>query len=121
MGHNISILFYTRNRSKKENEQLPIYLRISINGKRIVQTTNRHVERSKWSASLGRMKGAFAEAKALNNFLDVLKSKVYATEREMVLDGKEITFQSFRDKWFGVDKPKRMILQKFRSRHVGAL
>jgi hypothetical protein len=115
MANNITILFHTRIVGKAENELVPIYLRISINGKRIEQTTNRNVDRLKWSASTNRMIGASAEAKVLNNFLDALKNKVHQAEREMIIDGKEITFQSFKDKWLGVDKKKYMLLEIFKQ------
>ncbi len=94
MEHNITILLYTRIK-KNTNNTAPIYLRITINGKRIEQTTKRFVDRSKWSATAGKMKGTHAEAKSLNSFLDALKNKVYAVEREMILDGKEITYGFF--------------------------
>lgn len=114
MANKITILFHTRIVDKAEDELVPIYLRISIDGKRIEQSTNRFVDRLKWSASANRMIGASVEAKVLNNFLDALKNKVHQAEREMILDGKEITFQSFKDKWFGVDKKKYMLLEIFK-------
>ena len=67
----------------------------------------RLVDLSKWSVSNGRMKGSSAEAKTLNDFLDVLKHKVHMAEREMILDGKEITYRSFKDKWFGIDMKRK--------------
>jgi hypothetical protein len=47
------------------------------------------------------MKGSHAEARAFNSYLDAVKNKVYAAEREMVQDGKVITFETFKDKWLG--------------------
>src|SRR5215212_4722235 len=90
MEHNISILFYSKISKKAKDNQVPIYLRITVNGKRIEQSTHRFVQRSQWSSVAGRMKGTFAHAKVLNDFLDALRNKVHATERAMVLDGIEI-------------------------------
>ena len=84
MEHTIAILFHVRLGHKNAGPTGPVYMRITINGKRIVQSVNREVELSKWSIQNGRMKGTTAEANALNNYLDALKSKVYAAEREMV-------------------------------------
>ncbi len=44
MDHKISILFYSRIASKTKDNLVPIYLRITIDGKRIEQTTKRFVE-----------------------------------------------------------------------------
>lgn len=45
-------------------------MRITVNGKRYEQSTNRFVDLGNWSANGGRMKGSHAEAKNLNNYLD---------------------------------------------------
>ena len=42
------------------------------------------------------------EARQLNAHLDALTSKVYKLEREMIQDGKRITFESFREKRLGI-------------------
>jgi hypothetical protein len=115
MDHSIIISFYTRIERKTIDNMVPIYLRISVNGRRIEHTINRLVEISKWSANYGRMKGVSPESKALNDYLDVLKNKVHVAEREMILDGKEITYESFKDKWFGVDLKKKMVLEVFKE------
>ena len=116
MDHKISILFYSRIASKTKDNLVPIYLRITIDGKRIEQTTSRFVELSKWSNTAGKMKGTHAEARSFNGFLDAIKNKVHAAERELVQDGKVITYETFKEKWFGVDVKQYMILETF-QRH----
>ena len=61
------------------------------------------------------MKGNSADARTFNNFLDALKNKVHTLEREMVLDGKPINYQTFRDIWFGVPGDPHMILEVFQQ------
>jgi site-specific recombinase XerD len=115
MEHNITVLFHPRLGRKTQNNLAPIYLRITVNQRRFEHGINRLVDLSKWSVSTGRMKGSSAEAKTLNDFLDVLKHKVDMAEREMILDGKEITSRSFKDKWFGIDMKKQMVLEVFKQ------
>lgn len=115
MTHSIHVLFFIRTSKKTDNEPVAIYLRITINRKRIEKTTNRFVDRSMWAADIGRMRGNRTETKDLNNFLDALTSKVYAAEREMILDGKEVTYESFKDKWLGRDVKKHMLLEVFKQ------
>ena len=69
MEHTISILFFTRIASKRSGNLLPIYLRITINGQRIEQSTHRFVQRSQWSSAAGRAKGSTPDVKVLNDFL----------------------------------------------------
>lgn len=118
MEHNIAILFYARVNRERNDNKVPIYLRITLNGKRIEQATHRFVIRSQWSSTAGKMKGSHAAAKSLNNFLDALKNKVHNTEREMVQDGREITYESFKNKWFGVAEKPHMILEIFKQHNA---
>ncbi|GEO11922.1 site-specific integrase [Segetibacter aerophilus] len=115
MDHKISILFYSRIASTNRDNLVPIYLRITIDGQRIEQTTKRFVELSKWSNTRGKMKGAHAEARSFNSFLDAIKHKVHTAERELLHDGKEITYQTFKEKWFGVDVKVYKILEVFEN------
>jgi hypothetical protein len=85
MRYKISIMFYGRVASSSPNGSVPIYLRITINGKRIEQATGRFLEPSTWSSKAGKMKGTHPEARLFNNYLDTLKSQVYAIERQMIL------------------------------------
>src|SRR4051794_1814953 len=115
MEHTISILFYARRTRQAKSDTLPIYLRITINGKRIEQTINRTVEVSKWSNKAGKVKGNTAEAKSINNLLEAIKSKVYSSERSLLQEGKTITYETFKEKWFGTDIKQCLILEVFRQ------
>ena len=70
-GKQISILFYGKMQIKKRIILITIYLRITVNGKRIDQSINRTIEPSQWSKAAGKMKGTSAESRAFNGFLDV--------------------------------------------------
>jgi site-specific recombinase XerD len=61
------------------------------------------------------MKGTHAEARAFNGFLDAIKNKVHAAEREMVQDGKAVTFESFKEKWLGTNEKPFMLIEIFKQ------
>jgi hypothetical protein len=113
MDNKISILFYSRIALRNKNNLAPIYLRITIDGKRIEQSINRTVELSKWSNKAGKMKGSHAEARAFNSFLDAIRNKVHSAEREMIQDGKAITYQTFKEKWLGTNEKQYMLIEIF--------
>ncbi len=75
MDHKISIFFYSKIAKKTKDKLVPIYLRITIDGKRIEQSTNRSIELAKWSSTAGKMKGTLAEARAFNGFLDAIRTE----------------------------------------------
>src|SRR4051812_20811257 len=103
MEHKISILFCVKKGRKKGN-LLPVYMRITINGQRIEQTIQRYVDKTQWSVSAGRIIGKSADAKVINNYLNLLTSKVHDVEKEILQLGKKVTYQTFKDKWFGIEE-----------------
>jgi site-specific recombinase XerD len=113
MKNRISILFYTKSAKVSKNGLLPIYLRITIDGVRIEISTSKFVEKSKWSVEGGKMKGNSEEARTINSYLDILKNKVYDTEKYMINNNQEIYAASFKNKFLGTEEKKRMLIPIF--------
>lgn len=113
MEHRISSLFYIRKTKMTRDKLAPIYIRITVNGQRIDQSIQRYIEVARWSAAAGRARGNSVEARQLNTYLDTLTGKVLKLEREMVQDGQEITFETFREKWKGNQERPRMLIEIF--------
>lgn len=110
MKHKISILFYVKSSKASKNGLLPIYQRITINGTRIELSTSKFVEKSKWNTSSGKIKGNSEEARLLNSYLDVLKTKAYETEKWMVNNNEEIDAKTFKNKLLGIEEKQRKLI-----------
>jgi hypothetical protein len=83
MKTNFSLLFYLKKPKNYENGRVPIYLRITVNGKRAETTSGRECEPSLWNSVAGRFKGTKEEIKSLNAYLDKLQSQVYEAHRQL--------------------------------------
>lgn len=106
MKNKIAILFYAKSAKTLKNGLLPIYLRITIDGVRIEISTSKYVENSKWSVAAGKIKGNSEEARTINSYLDILRNKVYETEKSMINNNQEIFASSFKNKFMGVEEKK---------------
>ena len=53
MNHTFSILFYIRKDKRVRSERAPIYLRITVNGKRAEQSIKRSIDTERWDSDLG--------------------------------------------------------------------
>ncbi|WP_162055591.1 site-specific integrase [Pontibacter pamirensis] len=115
MDTKISILFYGKKSRTTSDNLLPIYLRVTINGKRFETCTNRNVVPGKWSVEAGRVKGNTEEGRRINSYLDLLRSKVYAYQQELLQEGKPVTTETLRDKWLGVEEKPVMLLEVFQK------
>ncbi|HXD78301.1 MAG TPA: Arm DNA-binding domain-containing protein [Puia sp.] len=104
-----------RNSKKTTKGICPIYIRLTINGRRPEQSTGRFINPSLWSPVAGRVKGNNDQARQVNQYLDTLRSKVLKLEREMVLDGIPVNFANFREKCLGITEAPRMLMEIFQQ------
>ena len=72
MKNTSNILFYIRRFRSNKDGKAPIYLRITIQGKRAELTTNRFVLPEKWAISAQMVKETCEEARTINTYLAVL-------------------------------------------------
>jgi site-specific recombinase XerD len=115
MKTKVSILFYTKRAKAAANGLVPIYTRITINGKRIEQSTNRFVELSKWSTEGNKMKGTSEEARLINNHLDLLKNQIRDAEMELIHKKIPVTTDTIKSKLLGIDEKVRMLVPIFQD------
>lgn len=115
MKNKIAILFYAKSAKASKNGLVPIYLRITVDGVRIEVSTSKYVEKSRWSVQGSKMKGNSEEARTINSYLDILKNKVYETEKSMINNNQEIFANSFKNTFLGVEEKQRMLIPIFQE------
>jgi len=77
MSKTFGLLFYLKKSKASASGTLPIYLRITIDGKRTEISTKRTIEIKKWSVEANKAIGRTEDIRELNAYLDSLVSKVY--------------------------------------------
>ncbi|WP_299819222.1 Arm DNA-binding domain-containing protein [uncultured Pontibacter sp.] len=63
MNINFSLLFYLKKQKNYRTGPVPIYMRITVSGKRAELATGRAIEPDRWVAAAGRAAGTKATAK----------------------------------------------------------
>ena len=112
---NFSVIFHLRNSQGTEEKQ-PLYARITINRKRIELSVKQQVAVVDWDKGRGRAINKTPEGKALNIFVDQLRSSYVACYREMTLQKKVITPETFKNEFFG-DTDSDYTLSKLMDYH----
>jgi hypothetical protein len=115
MDTKISILFYARKACITTDHLMPIYLRVTINGQRFEISAKRYLESHKWSIPAGKAKGNTEEARNINNYLDMLKQKVYILQKELIQEGRPVNLENFKYKWLGKCERPHMLLEIFQD------
>jgi site-specific recombinase XerD len=101
MKTNFSLLFYLKKQKVYVSGPMPVYMRITVNGKRSEVSAGRNCEPSGWNNQAGRGIGTKSETKALNSYLDTLQTKVMNAHQQLIGAGKEITAEKLRDQFIG--------------------
>ena len=115
MKTKVSILFYAKRAKASVNGLVPIYTRITINGKRIELSSNRFVEMCKWSTEAGKMKGNSEEARSINSHLDMLRIQIIDMQMELIHKKIPVTTETLKSKILGVDERQRTLIPIFQD------
>ena len=115
MKTNVSTLFYLKKPRSFTKSVAPVYMRITVEGKRTEITTGLACEPERWNSRAGRAKGTKDEIKSFNAQLDKLKIKVYEAQRSLADEEKEITSETLKNKLVGRGAVSHMLLDVFRE------
>lgn len=113
MNAKISVLFYAKKSKTKSNLRVPIYLRITVNGKRAEFSTGKDVEISKWSSTQNRLKGNSEEARAINKYLDILQSNVLILENKLAMSRESFGAIDIKNLLTGANTTERYLIPIF--------
>ena len=118
MKTNFSMLFYVKKQMNYTSGQAPIYLRITVNGKRSEITTNRKCDPEKWNKKSGRAVGTREEIKSFNAFLDNLQTKAYDAHRYLSENEKLVTAETLKNQILGKVKKSHMLIEIFKDHNL---
>jgi site-specific recombinase XerD len=110
----LSILFYLRRDKENRRNEVPIYMRITVNGKKAEIATNRYIDHERWNPEGGFVKGTKTEFKQLNEYLDLLRSKVYSAQRDLLEQNQPVTALGLKNNVQGTTNAQRTVLEVFR-------
>lgn len=97
MQYDLSILFHLQKGKENKKGEVPIYLRITVNGKRAELSTNESIIISQWDSGLQRAKGRSEVARTLNDHLDNLKNRVRKEFNSLIEKDEVISADILKD------------------------
>ncbi|WP_158796402.1 site-specific integrase [Pedobacter sp. L105] len=120
MSSNFNLLFYLKKPRNYESGTLPVYLRITLNGKRSESSLGREIEPGSWDSRRGRARGTKEEARQLNAHLDSVLSKIKRIHTHMIDVNMELTADLLRNEFDGKGATSRMLLEIFQEHNENA-
>lgn len=115
MKAKVNLHFYAKSTKVNAKGQFPIYVRLTVNGIRTEFSTKKFIEPSRWLSEASKVKGTTEEARSINSYLDLLKSKVLDVQMELIHKNQELNIDNFRQGLFGADEKQRMLVPIFQD------
>jgi hypothetical protein len=115
MKTKIAILFYLKRTTVNNNGESPIYLRITIDKKRIQNSTGLFIKPEYWSVNRSLAIGKNKESRLINEQLDLIKHRVIEAKNELFIKGINLTSESIKNLLYGNQLRKRTLIPIFQD------
>lgn len=106
------IVFYLR-KYKGKDGKAPIYVRITVDGKRTDVSLKRDISTNNWNDAKGLAKGKTDEIRNLNTYLEQIRSRLVECYQELQLKKKLITADLIKNKFCGVEEKEHSLISLF--------
>jgi len=103
---NFSLIFYISRTKAKKNGEVPVLMKININGNRVVMNLQRSINPNDWDSARARALGRTNEARIFNEYLETIRVKAHKKFTELLAYTDEVTPQMLRDAILGVKSTK---------------
>ena len=113
LDKSFGLLFYLKKPKNYEKGEIPIYLRITVDGIPKELSVKRCCDPSRWNPHAGRASGTKENVKTLNSYLDTYQAKVFEAKRKLVEENQMVTASAIKDTLTGVDQRNKMLIKIF--------
>ncbi|WP_185216832.1 MULTISPECIES: site-specific integrase [unclassified Chryseobacterium] len=113
MNKTFNLLFYVKKSKINANGEVPIYLRITVDGKITEISTKRTVNTKKWSSGMQKVTGTSEEVKSLNFYLKTFEQKIYNIYHDLIKDNEKVTCEILKNKFLGTGEFNRTLIPIF--------
>lgn len=96
MRTTISLLFSLIKPKNYQSGEMPVYLRITVDGQRTELAVSRKCDPERWDAVSGRATGSKADSRALNAYIDDIQFRIFELHRKMSEADETITAETLK-------------------------
>ncbi len=118
---NFSLVVYISRTKTKQNGEVPILMKININGERQVMQLQRSILPDLWDSKRNRMSGRTQEANELNRYIDSVITRARQKYSELITIHEMVTPQLLRDAILGVNSAKAKMIVAIWEEHIESL
>lgn len=97
-----TVIFFTR-KSRSNPNEIYIYARITVNGKRSEMSLKRSIDQNQWDSTKNRGRGNSEKTRILNAYLDGVYNKLLQCHKELLEEDKVVTSDAIKSRYLGED------------------
>jgi len=113
MNH-VKILFWLYKSKVNKEGKAPIYLRITVNGKKVEIATGHFIKPTEWDSKKHQAKGSSQGSVLINTYVTSMKSKILQLQNSITIAGSpNISAELVKERLLGVSPEKKSLLQLF--------
>ena len=101
-NNTFSVVLFTR-KSRSKQQELFVYARITVNGKRSEISLKRHVQQKDWDSSKNRGRGSSYPIQTLNKYLDQEYARLLDSHKQLLEESKIVTANAIKSRFLGED------------------
>jgi site-specific recombinase XerD len=117
MRSTFKVLFYLKRDKVKKDGSVPLFCRITVDGKEVRFGMKQYVQPKYWDVKAGKAIGRSNEAAEINMLTDNTKAAIYKVYRDMQEKDNHVTAEKVRNGFLGIDATKQQSFLELFDRH----
>ena len=118
---NFSLVVYITRTKAKKNGEVPVLMKININGERVVLQLQRSIQPKDWDSKRAKVIGRSHEAREFNDYIDSVITRTRQKYSELITMYDTVTPQLLRDAVLGVNTAKAKMIIEIWEDHIEGL
>jgi site-specific recombinase XerD len=113
MRSTFKVLFFLKRDKQKSNGNVPLFCRITVDGKEVRFGMKKDVNPKLWDVKTGKAVGRTLEAVEINILLDSTRSAIVGIYRDLQEKENNVTAEKIKNAFLGTDVKHRTLLELF--------
>ncbi|MFP5079204.1 site-specific integrase [Pedobacter sp. JCM 36344] len=111
MNVKFNLLFFLKKRANYQSGSVPVYPRVTVNGKRSEIGISREIEPINWDHRKERARGTKEEAREINAHIENVSTKIRSIQSKLEKEEISYTSEELKDEFLGRGSSSKMLLE----------
>ena len=115
LNQTFSILFWLNKAKMNKQGLIPIWIRITVDGKRAECSTQKQIHPKFWDAENNKVLDKYSESRSINDYLTLVKADILKRYNILLSTKDFVTPEDVKNNYKGVKEVKKTFLQLFKQ------